>query len=332
MINAALTSFFDENPDIASANVLAIGVSGGPDSMALAHALLSQYPDMEFHLLSVDHGLRDAAAREIALVRDLAAGFDNANFAAFKWEGEKPQTRILEAARTARYALMSEYMAAYKIAHLFLAHHQDDQGETFLIRLAKGSGIDGLGGMAARSTQNFTGHDVTLLRPLLEVPKAGLLNYCAVKNIKYASDPTNENADYLRPRLRTAQEVLAAEGLDAKRLSKMAARMARASEALEVMSDEVYANAVQTDEKGAHSVDVKILFEAPLEISFRVLKRVIDGLESDAAYGVRYSKIEKLHDDILTAYNQKQSVKKRSIGQGFIAYDAGKHQILVMDK
>jgi tRNA(Ile)-lysidine synthase len=133
-------------PDIPAGATVAAGVSGGPDSMAMLW-LLSHWAverDIFIRAYTVDHGLRRESADEARTIGAWVKDWPNVMHEVLVWEGEKPGSRILEEARSKRYALMAAAMKAQGAGYLFIAHHRDDQAETFLIRLAKGSGLDGL--------------------------------------------------------------------------------------------------------------------------------------------------------------------------------------------
>jgi len=242
-------------------SAVAAGVSGGPDSMALAWLLKdwAAAHNIALHLLTIDHGLRTESADEARMVADAVKDWPGTTHHILNWEGEKSDTRLLEAARTARYALMRDYCTTHNIHYAFVAHHQDDQAETFLMRLAKGSGLDGL---AAMRTEQPMG-EITLVRPLLNIPKEDLVALCDAQNIPYVRDPTNEMTTYLRPRLRAVREALEQEGLTSKRLSTTAARFARARDALDIVADFIYNNALVEERDDAIVFDRKALFRWP---------------------------------------------------------------------
>ena len=212
---------------------LAVAVSGGPDSMALAHilALLAAESQFDLHILTVDHGLRVEAAQEAVEVATYFEGKDHVTARILERDIEDHQKdkRIQEAARQDRYALMAAYCAEKGIKHLFLAHHADDQMETVLFRLAKGSGLDGLAGM--RDVQPYS-DELTLCRPLLSLSKDDLLSYCAAHDIPYVEDKSNEDDKFARVRMRKSQAVLVEEGFSVQRLSVTASRLNRAGQAL----------------------------------------------------------------------------------------------------
>jgi len=216
--------------------VVVLAVSGGPDSLALmwlaARWRRARKRGPELVAVTVDHGLRPEAAREAREVKRLAAEWGILHRTA-RWRGEKPATGLPAAARAVRYALLGEAARRHGAAFVVTAHTQDDQAETVLMRLLRGSGLGGLGGMAEVSTRD----GVTLLRPLLGIGKSRLIATLRRAGIGYADDPTNSDPHYTRARLRTLMPHLAAEGADARSLARLAARLARADAALEVMTD-----------------------------------------------------------------------------------------------
>lgn len=284
-------------PTVRQKSAVAIGVSGGPDSLALAW-LLKEWAvthDIKLHILTVDHQLRAEGAAEARIVADIVRTWPQTIHTILEWTGPKPQTGLLEEARKARYALMTQYCTEHTIEMLFLAHHQDDQAETFLLRLAKGSGVDGLSGMLP--TQERSG--IILVRPLLNLPKDDLVAVCQDNDLAFVRDPTNENTAYTRPRLRAAKAALEEEGLSAKRLATTAMRMARARQALEYMAEQTH-GALLKDEAAAHwAYDLPGFRAAPPEMAVRLLQKAqaqISTLSRD--YPPRLEKIEQLAADI----------------------------------
>src|SRR5688500_149409 len=169
---------------------IAVAVSGGGDSMALVLLLEDWTRERGGRLLAltVDHGLRPESAEEARRVHDIlqSRGIEHR---VLTWEGEKPQSHIQERAREARYALLCAECVREKIPFLAAAHNAEDQIETFWMRLAHGSGLDGLAGMAAR--REMRGMD--LLRPLLGFSREELRRYCAQAGIEWIEDPSNQN-------------------------------------------------------------------------------------------------------------------------------------------
>ncbi|MCB9990806.1 MAG: tRNA lysidine(34) synthetase TilS [Rhodospirillales bacterium] len=282
----------------ADSAAVAVAVSGGPDSMALCHALSSCGAN-PVHALTVDHGLRPEADEEAVRVGRWLDGWPFVSHHILKRElDRKPDSKIQEEARFDRYTLLSSYCEEQGIGRLFTAHHQDDQAETFLFRLAKGSGLDGLGAMRRLHDYNEC---MAVCRPFLPVPKAALLSYCTAHNIPYVQDPSNENTDFARVRLRRSYEVLAEEGLSAKRLAVTAGRLARARDALEQMSDALWREALVSGEPGRIVLKYDLWRAAPEELRLRLVLKGLEALEPERYYGPRLEKVEalalRLYDD-----------------------------------
>lgn len=308
MLDIKLASFFSKHKFLEQQTKFAVAVSGGPDSMALACLIIQNIPDKEIHLLTVDHGLRAEAKEEAKMVADWSAGYKNAVHAILEWEGDKPDAAIMEEARAARYKLMVDYCRDHKIETLFVAHHQDDQAETFLIRLAKGSGLDGLASMQAL---RFYDDSLQLARPLLDVSKEDLISYCDKNNIPYVLDPSNENENYLRPRLRKSMAVLEEEGLSSKRLSLTAKRLARARVALENISDKAHQSCLRNKEDHCAILSYEDLRAYPEEIGLRVVQKTLEEMRPESDYNVRMEKLEELFESLWSA---PENFKPRTLG------------------
>ncbi|SHI54226.1 tRNA lysidine(34) synthetase TilS [Wenxinia saemankumensis] len=210
---------------------LCLAVSGGGDSMAMLHLAAGWARPMGIGLrvATVDHGLRPEAAAEAALVADEARGLGLPHETLhWNWDG---QGNLQDAARRGRHALLGAWAGG---AGVLYAHTQDDQAETLLLRLARGSGVDGLSGMAPRT--HLAG--LTVLRPLLDATRAELRHYLATLRIPFVDDPSNDDPAYDRVRARAALEALAPLGLSRARLAATAGRMARARRALEARAHE----------------------------------------------------------------------------------------------
>lgn len=317
-------------PNLLSQGKIAVAVSGGPDSMALL-AVACEYAkkhNIYLHALTVDHGLRLDAKGEADMVGEWVTAQKSKLFHhdILTWEGGKPDSGIMEAARTARYDLMAKYCGAHNIPVLFVAHHQDDQAETFLIRLSKGSGLDGL--VAMQEVRNFN-EDLKILRPFLQTSKSELVEYCDSNGIPFASDPSNENVNYLRPRLRQSMAVLAEEGLTAKRLAVTASRLNRARRALEDITDSAYHACLLTQTAEDQSFDWLKLQACPEEIAFRVVQAAIENLREGADYNIRMDRLESLFESL---WQDPQSFKPRTLGGFVISLHKKPQFVLVIEK
>ena len=180
---------------------VAVAVSGGRDSLALAlltHEWVAARSGRIVALI-VDHGLRSGSGEEAASTCTLLKSLGIEAVVLF-WSGPKPRSGLQAAARTERYRLLSGECRRRGILHLLLAHHADDQAETVTMRAARGSGPDGLAGMAALVERP----DVRLLRPLLAVPRERLTATLLARGVPWIDDPSNADLRFERARLRAA--------------------------------------------------------------------------------------------------------------------------------
>lgn len=215
-----------------------LAVSGGPDSMALLHLAADWQsrrgaPSSQLLIATVDHGLRSQSADEAAFVARTATQL-GLQHRTLRWDGPKPERGIPAAAREARYRLLADAAAVLGAAGpvaVAVAHTLDDQAETFLMRLKRGSGVDGLSAMA-RERPLHTGSSVTLVRPLLDIPKSRLIATLQARGAAWVEDPTNQNLVFERPRLRQALPVFEDQGFQAAALAASARRMQKAQEVL----------------------------------------------------------------------------------------------------
>lgn len=277
---------------------VALAVSGGGDSLALLHLVArwraGQSTGPTLLVLTVDHGLRAEAAAEAAFVAAEAATLGLPH-EALSWTGSKPQSGLPAAAREARYRLMLNRLALEtQPAALVTAHTQDDQAETLLMRLARGSGVDGLAGMApARAVEGSPG--LTLVRPLLGIAGERLRATLTSLGRTWVEDPTNKDLDQERPRLRAARPVLDAIGLDASALARSAGRLRHARDALDWATRRL-ADDVMTETPGvAVTLDRGALASAPRELTIRLLGAILRRIGGEHP-DPRLIEIERLAD------------------------------------
>ncbi|MGJ5151721.1 tRNA lysidine(34) synthetase TilS [Bradyrhizobium sp. HKCCYLR1023] len=287
---------------LSGAPALVLAVSGGPDSMALMwlaaqwRAGLAQGPRLV--AVTVDHALRRESAREARMVKETARRLAIPH-RTLRWNDEKPDTGIPEAARLARYRLLARAARQAGAGHVVTAHTRDDQAETVLMRLLRGSGIAGLAAMAPLSERE----GLLLARPLLDVAKARLVATLRSAGIPFADDPTNQDPAFTRPRLRALMPALAAEGGDARTLAMLADRLGRANAAIELMVDgaERYLalRAAGSRPVGAihgETFEARAFVALPAEIRLRLLMRAINrvGTEGPVELGKAESLLARL--------------------------------------
>jgi tRNA(Ile)-lysidine synthase len=322
--------------DFRNAPALVLAVSGGPDSVALMwlaarwRRALARGP--ELIVVTVDHGLRPEAAREARQVKQLAAEL-GLTHRTLRWRGVKPATGLPAAARSARYHLLAKAARAAGARHVLTAHTRDDQAETVLMRLLRGSGIAGLSAMARVSERD----GIVLARPLLDVPKSQLIATLKRARLGFADDPTNRDPAYTRPRLRALLPQLAAEGGDARNLARLAARLARANAAVEVLADGAerflrLRTRGDAPQPGLRRFDAAAFAVLPEEVRLRLLLRAIDaiGHEGPAELGKVESLLAGLDQAIAKAGRappDRRPALKQTLAGAIISLEAGQIRI-----
>ena len=284
---------------------IALAVSGGADSLALLH-LMAEWraegeaePDLT--VLTVDHGLRTESREEAATVARMAARL-GLRHATLTWtEGASQSGGLQERAREARYDLMAAYCHAHDIPALATAHHLDDQAETFLMRLKRGSGLDGLAAIPEESMWS----GIAVLRPLLDMPKARLAATLTAAGLRWAEDPSNRDQRFERARLRADGEALAKLGLTPEALARSARRLRRARAALDNAALTFLGIHGDMSEAGYCLIEHAALIAAPEEIALRVLARsvnAVSGRESPLQLAKLESLLEGLSDNPKVAH------------------------------
>lgn len=262
---------------LAPSKHLAVAFSGGPDSLALlilAAKWAKRRKGVSLHAFTVDHGLRAASAAEAKRASAMAKEL-GISHRILRWKGEKPASGIQAAAREARYRLLLDACRAAGVPDLLVAHHLEDQAETFLLRLARGSGVDGLAAMAVERPLMESAPAVRLLRPLLDLPRDRLLATVRRSGLAPIEDPSNENEAFDRVKARKALAALAPLGLDAARLARTAEQMARARSALEAATAALLAEHAELSSFGHVEAGCTALLAAPREIGLRALATII---------------------------------------------------------
>lgn len=288
-----------------------LAVSGGPDSTALLYLAARWSRRCEGRSprlvsVTVDHGLRATSADEAAQVARLAQRL-GIEHRAVQWAGPRPVSGVQAAARRARYAILCD--AASELATegadtgdvaIVTAHTADDQAETLLMRLARGSGVDGLAAILPvrriRHPLDPERGPFILLRPLLGVPHARLVASAGAAGLAYVDDPSNADTQFERVRVRGALRALEGLGFSTEALGRTAARMQHVKEALDVATDDLERRALTLRAGLVHELDRDILSAAPLEIAVRLLRRVLSrtgGIAPPAELGAIEDAVER---------------------------------------
>lgn len=304
---------------LAGETRLLVAVSGGPDSVALL-ALLSEWAGQPgrpaLYAATVDHGLREASTAEAEAVAGLCRGLDVPH-AILRWSGPKPASGIQERARKARYSLLAQHALSLGGAVLVTAHTLDDQAETMLMRMARGSGPAGLVGMRSRVRKGV----VELARPLLGLPKARLVATAETRGLPFIQDPSNADARFERVRWRGLMPRLADEGLSAERLATLAARLARMEAAVAHRVAALLPNLKSSGAGESVRLDLAGLGDEPEEI---VLRLIACGLEVAAgSEGENLPRLERLEAcvDALVAAASRGAAMTRTLSGCVLALD-----------
>lgn len=262
----------DLAPLVAPETVVGLAVSGGPDSLALL-LLAAEARPLRVEAATVDHGLRSESRAEAEMVAKVCEriGVPHRILTA-NWE-EKPATAIQERARQMRYRMLGTWARERGINALVTAHHLDDQAETFLMRLARGAGVKGLAGM--RRLSPAPAGKIAIVRPLLGWRHSELEAVCAAAGIEAIEDPSNEDQQFERVRMR---KVLGeADWLDSAAVAQSADHLAEADRALHWATNLEWQRSVSRS--GA-----QITYrpsDAPREIRRRIIRRAILALATE---------------------------------------------------
>ncbi|HEX5509419.1 MAG TPA: tRNA lysidine(34) synthetase TilS [Pseudolabrys sp.] len=349
--------------DLQSSSGLLLAVSGGPDSTALlvlaARWLKALKRKPQLVAVTVDHGLRPEAKREAADVARLAKKL-GVPHRTVRWAGKKPKTGLQQAARRARYELLAAAARRAGADYIMTAHTLDDQAETVLFRMARGSGITGLSAMRRVSTLSFPSPErggsiarsaigvrsscrrstptrrasladlplsgggnrpLFLVRPFLDIPKARLVATLHSLGIKFADDPSNRDPRFTRARLRGVMPVLAREGLDAHRLSVLARRVRRVDAAVEAVVDRAMVEFVANGGgQDVISIDTAKMHDAPAEIALRVVGRAIAAVGNEGP--VELAKLESLMAALaLSGKTAAETRFRRTLAGAMVTFD-----------
>lgn len=243
--------------------------------------------------LTVDHGLRQGSAEEAARVAAWARQHGIAH-ETLVWKGAKPKANIQALAREERYRLIGQAMRARGLKILLTGHTEDDQAETFLLRLARGSGLDGLSGMAPIAPFPLAAFaDMTIARPLLEFSHERLTAELTRLDQAWIDDPSNTSDRFARVQIRAAMSALARAGLTAKRIAAASGHLRRAREAVDASVAALIGEAVDVSPWGYAIVEPDHIINAPREIALRTIARLVQAF-GGAPFPPRFEQTERL--------------------------------------
>lgn len=251
---------------LGDAAPLGLAVSGGGDSMAMLH--LAHHAGLRPQVATVDHGLRSASADEARMVARVCAGLGLPHVTLL-WQGWDHRGNLQLAARRARRGLLADWARTQGLSAVALAHTRDDLAETFLMRLGRGAGVDGLAAMQSQWQE----HGIQFLRPLLATSRDDLRDFLRSIDAEWVEDPSNEMDRFDRVRVRKALKMLTPLGIEPRRIAEVAAHMSQARSGLEAGADRLITETI-TGRCGILCINPQI-FDAPLDLQRRLLQRVI---------------------------------------------------------
>lgn len=264
---------------------LGVAVSGGSDSMALMHLVAHWAGDnrSRITILTVDHGLRPEAAAEAQYVKScaLTLGFTHKTLL---WRGWDGQGNTQNAARMARYDLMHEALG--QGGCLLTGHTQDDQAETVLMRMKRGSGVDGLAGMRA---DRVLPNGLRVLRPMLGMRRHDLRAYLSHLGVSWMDDPSNDNPDYDRVVMRQLIPTLEASGITVEKLTDLTQHMDRAAHVLRKTAEDWFALHGRQSALGLH-FQADAFFDLSADTQTRILAAAVMWT-TQAPYRPRYQSL-----------------------------------------
>ncbi|HEU0222528.1 MAG TPA: tRNA lysidine(34) synthetase TilS [Paracoccaceae bacterium] len=292
-----LSQAFTAAMEAAPPGTLGLALSGGGDSTALFALALdwARKRGCSLMALTVDHGLRPESAAEARAVADLCAR-EGVAHEVRAWQGWDGSGNLQEAAREARRSILGAWARQHGLAAVALGHTADDQAETFLLRLARGSGVGGLAAMAACSE----GQGFVWLRPLLQVRRATPRAFLRARGWSWIEDPSNGDPGYDRVKARAMLEALAGLGLTVERLVTTARHMADAREVLDAAEVALAGAALRWTALGEARLDAEALRQAPRGIALQLLADVLTAV-AGASHPPRLEALDRLAGRVLAA-------------------------------
>ena len=285
-------------------NSFVVGVSGGSDSLALTSIIneLAKNNSYKFFFAMVDHGIRKNSSKEAFQVKKLLKK-NKINLTILE-NKKKIINNIQKNAREIRYDLLEKFCKKKKAKTLIVAHHQDDQVETFLIRLARGSGVEGLSSM---HEMTMLKNGTRLIRPLLDFKKKELTYIAKKKFGKIFHDPSNKNKKFLRTNIRDLKINLVRKGLEIEKIIKSIKNIASTKQAIDFYVHETIRKIVNFRKKMT-IINLEKLKKQPSEIKFRIINIIVKK-RSNSYYPPRSKKVINLIDGL-----QRNRIKKCTLG------------------
>lgn len=286
---------------------IAVAVSGGIDSMALALLTKEFVGELKrgtkLIAITVDHGLRPSSADEAKFVGKVMAKHGIEHHI-LKWEGKKPEVNVEAIARKKRYELLTGFCKENRTGCLLVAHHSDDQAENFLIRLFRGSGIDGLASMRDESEIN----GIRILRPLLNVRKDELREYLVRLGVKWIEDESNVDEKYLRNKIRGFLGSLKDKDIVVKRINSAVNSIAKARDVIETELLKEAKDIVKYFDEGYVCLNLKKFGDLDEEFGLRLLAWMLMEVSGNP-YKPRLEKLKRVYNEVIGGNGEGKLLK-----------------------
>ena len=276
-------------------DTLGVAVSGGSDSLSLLYLInsWSNKKNLKIVILTVDHNLRNGSADEALYVGELCNKLGLMHKTLF-WDHEDIEGNLSASAREARYRLMQNSIPSDAI--LITGHTLDDQAETFLMRLRRGSGVDGLASMAEQSYLSFGNDGITIFRPLLDFERQTLRKVLKFYKVDWIEDPTNNDRSFERVRVRDLLARFVEIGIDKNTIGRTALLMQSAKTALNHFASDCYEKFGSCD-NGDIIFDFSEFSKQPLDVKRRLISAAQKWI-SNQKYRPRLSQVDALINSI----------------------------------
>lgn len=298
-----------------SQKTLGLAVSGGADSMAMLHMTnkWAHQHTVTLKVFTFNHNLRAAATQEADMVAQWCAQ-NNIHHTTETWH-EKPAGNLMENARTARYTAIGNWRSDINV--VLVGHTKTDRAETVLMRLFRGSGVDGFAGLQPMHTYRAPNGAYTVLRPMIDLTRETIRHYCVAHNVPFKDDPSNDDMTSLRVQARSFMYTM---GMDEDALIKTARRMQRAQSALNHCVTQFWATHVTKTSAPGLAIDHKAFLKEPEDIKMRIVRKAIMDLRTPT-----HPPREKAIETVVAAL-----IEKRNTTLGGCFFKHKKNTILII--
>lgn len=287
--------FFDNIEELKKNKVIAVAVSGGIDSLSLT-LLANEWGkknNVKIIGVTVDHRLRESSKNEAEYINKLLNKFEIEHYI-LNWEGEKPKNNIENIAREARYKLIFDFCKQQEINTILLGHHIQDQAENFLIRLFRGSGIEGLSSMKQVSYRD----GFCIVRPFLNLKKEDLEEYLKSNKIEWIEDESNSDERYLRNKIRKFLNSFDNKDDIIKRVNSTVEVFQTAEKIIENNINELEGSIYFLNKNYNYfTLNFKKFFQIEKELQLRILSKISKQI-GEHENNPRFAKLERLLESL----------------------------------